>query len=241
MRWTSSHTLLLSCVAALLGLARCTPAVESGSAITASAKSNEDFFGGQLVYAVTTEYYGDNPRHRAYYEREKFGDSVFVTVAPDGRYRRDYPSAGPRGYDFTLYLPATNTVYAGFNFMDTVLSYRPDASALTGQLIRTLSTEELDCRNCAGLLLTGRDSLGGLDVRMRFTYRPDGPAVNAAAWARNRDLGAGELFARSGRHWDEIDCDFGNYRVVMRLARATPGPVADEAFAVPAGRPVKLE
>lgn len=199
------------------------------------------FFEGQLVYACHTSYHGSNPAHRDYYEHQKFGDTLLVTTAADGAYRRDYPYAGPRGYDFTLYRPAGNVVYAAFNFMDTVLAYCPDTTPLAEQRIRRLTHAELDCTDCGGLLLTGRDVQAGLDVMARFTYRDDGPAVNTAAWARNRDFAIGELFAMSGRHWETADWDFGNYRVVVRLARTTPGPVADDVFELPTGRPVKWD
>ena len=197
-------------------------------------------FTGTLIYEASATYHGDNPRHKRYYEQEKYGDTVIVSVSPRGCFLRQYPGAKQYGYEFTLYDPTTNIQYAGFRFMDTILANTANKDVVLGG---ELSSSQIDSagQTFGRIKYTARDTASSVDVFAVYMYPLNGSlAVDPAIWSDNEEFGTNRLFALSESHWNYALYDYGSHAIELRLAKRVTGNVSDAVCTLPQGRPVKL-
>ena len=206
--------------------------------LTLGCTAQSPYFEGVITYTIATTYKADNPRHKVFYENEKFGDTVRVYTNEAGYTKRTFPGSGRYGSKAYYYDPSSNREMATYNFTDTV--YVVDASN-TGvidiriQPCTSASTEsvlgyEVDC-----LEMISRDTFLDVTMTSRYYYPREGLAINYATWEKNKDFLQGEMYWRSKSHWLRIEADYGNYAYVMQAVSVDPRAVAKEEFVPPSG------
>lgn len=202
------------------------------------------YFEGTITYDVEVKYKGQNERHKQYYENEKFGDQVIVSVNEQGFVKKEFPNSSRFGVDFYLYDPIKNIQYSTYRFTDTVFWYYADTNIVANYRIYKSSNVEdkfYEGKKLESIHTTGMDEYQNLPLKASYYYDPNRANFNYKSWKNNRDFLQGELYNHSKSMFLFIYSDYGNYEYTWRAKEVKSIDLDNSSFSIPVNSPLKQQ
>jgi hypothetical protein len=195
-------------------------------------------FEGEITYKISFLAKSANENYLAY-QKQKYGDSLRLTICNDGAFRRDYFTSGPTGFDFYIYDPKSNMSYVKWRNIDTIYSFSCALNSLDSTNASDLQDQVILNEMCSGYMISGKDSKGGQSVSLSYYYPNNKEYINPAPYANFKDFFFDKITARMQAPYYKLLMNMTSYEVTFEAVAINEMNTTSSKYELPSGIPIK--
>lgn len=195
-------------------------------------------FEGEITYKISFLAKSANEEYLTY-QKQKYGDSLRLTIYNDGAFRRDYVTSGPAGFDFYIYDPKANLSYVKWRHIDTIYSFNCALNSLDSSNESELPNQVILNEKCSGYMISGKDPKGGQLVSLSYYYPDNKEYINPAPYANFKDFFFDKVSARMQAPYYKLQMNMTSYEVTFEAVTVQEMKTTKSKCELPSGIPIK--
>ncbi|MBC7425969.1 MAG: hypothetical protein H7321_05490 [Bacteroidia bacterium] len=189
-------------------------------------------FEGTVTYKVSVVGLTEDVEYNTF-NKEKYGETMKLTINAEGDIRRDYLKTGNHGYDYFIYKQKENKCYAKFHGHDTIIYADCSDNSLIFEKSDTLENEIINGKDCKGFYVTGTEVKGGGKVTLSYFYPEDNEFIDPELYKNYHDY-FNDLSAQKMKGlYYKLVMDFGDYMVAYEIKNIESKTIDKKVFELP--------